>query len=350
MGSPSLLDLSFDQLRSLLAQRGVPGFRAQQIWHAIFRERAATYAAMSTLPKALRDEMQTILPWGLPSLAATVRSRDRNTAKLLLSLHDGEAVETVIMKYARGLTACISTQIGCRMACAFCATGQSGFVRDLTASEIICQVLCVVHYLEDVSPSRLVYMGMGEPLDNYESTLQSIRTLHDHHALGISARAITVSTVGIVPGILRLAKEGLPVTLAVSLHTVNSTLRDTLIPINHRYPVDDLLEACRTYTATTRRRLSFEVTLIDGLTDSETEATLLGKALQNMLCHVNLIPFNPIAGCPWKPSPSQRVVAFQRVLASMRIPVSVRHRRGGDIQAGCGQLRAQAPPAHTIKD
>lgn len=322
--------------------RGIPSFRAQQIWHAVFQERASAYASMTTLPKPLRDDLQMTLPWALPSLVTIVRSRDGNTAKLLLALHDGEAVETVVMKYLRGSTACISTQVGCRMACAFCATGQSGFVRDLTVSEIIGQVLCVLQHLEGGAPSRLVYMGMGEPLDNYDATLQSIRTLHDDRALGISARAITVSTVGIVPAILRLAKEGLPVTLAVSLHTVNSALRDSLIPINHRHPVDDLLEACRTYIAATRRRISFEVTLIDGLTDSEADANRLGKALQNMLCHVNLIPFNPTAGCPWKPSPPQRVVAFQRELASLRIPVSVRDRRGGDIQAGCGQLRGRA--------
>ena len=251
------------------------------------------------------------------------------------------------MEYDRRQTVCVSSQVGCALGCAFCATGQGGFVRDLRPAEIVDQVL----YFERASGARrdaatrraasnVVLMGMGEPLLNYDAVWQAIETWNDHQGLNLGARRITISTAGVVPGIQRLARESLQVGLAISLHAADDKLRDQLVPLNRRYPLSDLLAACREYIAQTGRRITI-VALIDRLNDDVAQAQQLARLLRGLECHVNLIPLNPSPGTASRPSPRHRVQAFQRALADQQIAVTVRLRRGVDIQAGCGQLRQQ---------
>ena len=343
MNNVRLLDLSFEDLIASLAKLDEPSFRATQIWHAVFKDLAPSYADMTTLPKSLRQRLESVIPWPHINTLQTLASSDGQTTKLLLQLEDGESVELVIMRYAKRNTACISTQVGCAMGCQFCATGQSGFRRDLTTPEIVGQVLTAARLLQSESEqlSNIVFMGMGEPLANYEATLRSIRTLNDPRGFSLGARSFTVSTVGIVPGIQRLSQENLQVNLAVSLHTADEALRNRLVPINQRYPVADIVRACRAYVEKTHRRVTFEVALIAGVNDSDSQARQVADVLRGVLCHVNIIPFNSIANSTWRASPSDRVQSFAHIIESAGFPVTIRQSRGADIQAGCGQLRAQ---------
>jgi 23S rRNA (adenine2503-C2)-methyltransferase len=339
MSRQGLLDLPFDWLRDLLVTEGLPAFRANQLWQGVFRDQVSSYEEITTLPKPLRRRLTTQIPWTPPRVLRLETSHDGDTSKLLLCLEDHETIETVIMRSSQRMTACVSTQVGCRMGCVFCATGRSGFVRNLTTAEIIEQVLAVRRQIGNASLSNIVYMGMGEPLDNYDATVCSIRILSDPRGLDLGIRNFTVSTVGVVPGIRRLASEGLQMTLAVSLHAAEDALRTLLVPANRRYPVAKLLDACQAYANQTHRRITFEITLIDGVNDSDVHAGQLAEAVRGMLCHVNLIPLNPISWSTWRPSPDLRVRSFADILAAKGVAVSIRKRRGVDIQAGCGQLR-----------
>ena len=343
MSSVHLLDLSFEDLTASLAEVDEPSFRATQIWRAVFKDLASSYADMTTLPKSLRQQLESIIPWPLIITLKTLASSDGQTTKLLLQLEDDETIELVVMRYAKRNTACISTQVGCGMGCQFCATGQSGFRRDLTTAEIVGQVLTAARLLQSNSErlSNIVFMGMGESLANYEATLRSIRTLNDPRGFSLGARSFTISTVGIVPGIERLSHENLQINLAVSLHSADEALRNRLVPINQRYPVADVIRACKRYVEKTHRRVTFEIALIDGVNDSDSQARQVADALRGVLCHVNIIPFNPIADSTWRASPSDRVQSFAHAIQSAGFPVTVRQSRGADIQAGCGQLRAQ---------
>lgn len=357
MNKTTLLDLSFDELLVVLAELEEPTFRATQIWRAVFKDLASSYAEMTTLSKTLRQRLDEALPWQGASILKTLPSSDHQTTKLLLQLHDKETIEAVVMRYAKRNTVCISTQVGCAMACKFCATGQAGFTRDLTTGEIVDQALVGARLLQDESEhlSNVVFMGMGEPMANYEATLKAIRILNDSRGFSLGARSFTVSTVGIVPGIRWLSDEKLQVNLAVSLHTADEALRSQLVPMNHRYSVAEIVRACRAYVRATHRRVTFEIALIAGVNDSDSHAKQVAEALHGVLCHINIIPFNPIAGSDWRPSPSDRVQAFAHVIESVGYPVTTRHSRGTEIQAGCGQLRAAAPsskadPASKTKD
>jgi len=343
MPEHTLLDLPHDALRDFLAALGERGYRAQQIWQAVYRDLAPSYDAMTTLPDRLRVELAERLPFARPIVEATQDSVDGRTTKTLLRLADGEAIEVVTMRYDERRTACISTQVGCAMGCAICATGRGGFVRDLSPGEIVGQVLHVAANVrtEGERLSHVVYMGMGEPFANYDASLGSIRILNDPRGLGLGARSFTVSTVGIVPGIERFADEGLQANLAVSLHAADDDLRDRLLPVNKTYPIDRLLAACRTYVEKTHRRITFEIALIDRINDAPSQAEQLAGRLRGLRCHVNLIPFNPVPGCAWGRSPEEQVARFASVLEASRIPVTVRVRRGVEIQAGCGQLRTE---------
>ena len=343
MNSVHLLELSFEDLIASLAKLDEPSFRATQIWRAVFKDLASSYSDMTTLSKSLRQRLESAIPWPRINTLQTLASSNGQTSKLLLQLEDGETVELVVMRYAKRNTACISTQVGCAMDCQFCATGQSGFRRDLTAAEIVGQVLTAARLLQSESErlSNIVFMGMGEPLANYEATLQSIRTLNDPQGFSLGARSFTISTVGIVPGIRRLSQENLQVNLAVSLHTVDEALRNRLVPINQRYPVADIVRVCRAYVEKTHRRVTFEIALIAGVNDSDSQARQVADALRGVLCHVNIIPFNPIANSSWRPSLSDRVQSFAHIIESAGFPVTIRQSRGADIQAACGQLRAQ---------
>lgn len=343
MNRPGLLDLSFEDLLASLAALDEPSFRATQIWRGVFKDLAPTYADVTTLPKSLREKLESVVPWSSFETLKTMASSDGQTTKLLLQLKDGETIELVVMRYAKRNTACISTQVGCAMGCKFCATGQSGFRRDLTTAEIVGQVLAAARLLQSESKhiSNVVLMGMGEPLANYEATLQSIRVLNDPRGFSLGARSFTVSTVGIVPGIRRLSQENLQVNLAVSLHTADEALRNQLVPMNRRYSVAGIVQACRAYVRATHRRVTFEVALIGGVNDSDDQARQVAEALRGLLCHVNIIPFNPIVGSAWCSSPNARVQSFAHIIESAGFPVTIRQSRGTDIQAGCGQLREQ---------
>lgn len=336
-----LTDLSYEQLISWFSEQGEPSFRAQQLFTWIYRELVFAFAAMTNLPLALRqkwDDLAIIQPL-LP--LETLTSTDGLTTKVLLQLQDGETIESVLMHYEGRHTVCLSTQVGCALGCLFCATGQSGFRRNLSSGEIVGQVLYFAQQLREqgAAVTNVVFMGMGEPLANYEATLQAIRILNDHRGFNLGARRFTISTVGLVPGIRRLAQEELSMGLAVSLHAANNALRDRLVPINKRYPLADLITACQEYVQRTGRRVSFEYALIHGVNDDPKQARELGRLLRGLLCHVNLIPLNPTRECAYQPSTRERVFAFRRELNRMGIANTVRLGRGIDIQAGCGQLR-----------
>jgi len=343
MPEATLLDLPLDALRERMVESGEPAYRAGQIWQAVYRDLVISYDEITTLPTRVRHELKERLPLRLPMAEDAQESADRRTRKTLLLLADGERVETVSMNYDDRRTVCASTQVGCAMGCHICATGRSGFTRDLTPGEIAAQVLHVARDLkrEGGRLTNVVYMGMGEPFANYDATLASIRTLNDTRGFGLGARSFTVSTVGIVPGIERFAREGLQANLAVSLHAANDALRERLLPINRTHPIGPLIRACRQYVERTNRRITFEVALIDGINDSPTHARELADLLRGLLCHVNLIPFNPVPGIGWRRSPGERVDEFAKVLERRGVPVTIRVSRGVEIRAGCGQLRAE---------
>jgi 23S rRNA (adenine2503-C2)-methyltransferase len=295
---------------------------------------------MTDLPAALRDRLEAALP---PALAerSTMVGDGGDTVKWLFELTDGSRVETVLMAYPDRVTACVSTQAGCAMACQFCATGQAGFTRQLSAGEIVEQVVAATRAARPRRLSNVVFMGMGEPLANYDRTWAAIERIHGD--LGLSARHLTVSTVGIVPGIRRLAAEPLPVNLAVSLHAANDALRDELVPVNRRYPLEVLSGACADYVAATRRRLSVEWALIDGVNDRASDADELAAFVRPLGAHVNLIPLNPTPGYPVRGTPPERVQAFAEALGALGVNATVRATRGADIDAACGQLASPGP-------
>ncbi len=335
----SRYDLTLPGLAALLA--GETEYRTRQVWEGLYR-RGVGPDELTTLPKALRSRLG-----GEPALAAALAPEGRTaadggaTVKWLWRLGDGRRVETVLMHYRERTTVCVSTQAGCAMACGFCATGQAGFERNLTTGEIVEQV---VRARSEAAAdgrrlSNVVFMGMGEPLANYDRVWEAVGRLHAD--MGLSARHLTISTVGIVPGIRRLAGEGLPVNLAVSLHAANDTLRDELVPINRRYPLGVLLDACRAYVAAKNRRLSFEWALIDGVNDRDLDAEQLAGLARPLAAHVNLIPLNPTPGYPTRGTPPAGVRAFREALAARGVNATVRSTRGNDIAAACGQLAAR---------
>ena len=334
----SRYDLDRDALGARL--EGEPGYRVDQLWQGLY-EQAAPIEELTTLPKALRARLATELPTALTPVAESV-SDDGDTVKWLWALADGATIETVLMHYPDRSTVCVSTQAGCAMACGFCATGQAGFDRNLGTGEIVEQVMWAIQKARTAEPARrvsnVVFMGMGEPLANYDRLWPAVERLHG--AVGLSARHLTVSTVGIIPGIRRLAAEALPVNLAVSLHAANDELRDQLVPINRRYPLRDLAEACDAYLVAKNRRLSFEWALIDGVNDRASDARELAAYARARRAHINLIPLNPTPGYPTRGTPPERVRAFRDLLEDLGANATVRRNRGTDIDAACGQLRA----------
>jgi len=339
----SLYDLTRAELATVLADE--PAYRTAQVWDGLYAQ-LRPLEDVSNVPAAIRSSLAADHP---TALRERVRSTtpDERTVKWLWELTDGAAIETVLMHYDDRSTVCVSTQAGCAMACGFCATGQAGFERHLTTGEIVEQVVRAAWAARPRRVSNVVFMGMGEPLANYDATWGAVERLHGD--VGISARHLTVSTVGIVPGIRRLTAAGLPVNLAVSLHAADDALRDELVPINRRYPLDVLAEVCAEYVATTRRRLSFEWALIDGVNDRDVDARQLAAYARPLRAHVNLIPLNPTPGYATRGSPADRVAAFRDQLVALGVNATVRQNRGTDIDAACGQLRAShevavAPP------
>lgn len=337
---PFLLNLSSTELKELLGDWGEPTYRAKQVESWLYNQYVADTQAMTNLPKSLRQRLLENCLIDPLTPAVVVDSSDGYTQKALFALPDGRQIETVLMRYDTRQTLCISTQAGCAMACPFCATGQMGFMRNLTAGEIVAQVLYYARQLsgENKRVTNIVFMGMGEPLANYAETWRAVRRLNDPQGFNLGARHLTISTVGLVPAIRRMSKEAEQVGLAVSLHAPNDALRDTIVPINRRYPLAMLMGAIRDYISTTHRRVTFEYALMDNLNDSDAHADQFAQLVQGLLCHINLIPLNPTPNSPWSGSPDERVYAFRDRLQSAGISTTVRLRRGIDIAAGCGQL------------
>lgn len=345
----NLYELTQPQLADLVDGWGEPRFRAKQIWTWLYEKRISTFDAMTNLPKDLRLRLQAQTVLGQLQLVTEQTSHD-GTVKRLYRLHDGQLIESVLMPYDDDRrTACISTQAGCAMGCVFCATGQMGFARHLTSTEIFEQALWFGRDLEAVGDrlSNVVLMGMGEPFHNYDNSLIAIRRLMDD--LGIGARHITVSTVGLVPQIRRFSDEGLQVKLAISLHAATDSERLALLPVNKRWPLSELMDACREYIDKTGRRVTFEWASIQGENDTPEQARALGLLLKGMMCHVNIIPLNPTGGYHHSPSGIDRVNQFIAILAEYGVSATVRVRRGIDIAAGCGQLKAAVIKPGSIK-
>lgn len=330
-----------EEFAALLA--GEPRYRLDQVWDGLYTK-LADPTAISNVPKALRERLAIELPTSLTEVTRQVNDNG-DTIKYLWQLHDGSRIETVLMVYPDRVTVCVSSQAGCAMGCGFCATGQAGFTRQLTVGEIVEQVVVAAREARamDRRLANVVFMGMGEPMANEGAVWGSVERLHG--AIGLSARHITISTVGLIPGIRKLTERALPVNLAVSLHAANDTLRDELVPINKRYPLDDLMSACGDYLKAKGRRLSFEWAMIEGVNDRDSDAVELAKLCRRfrLPAHVNLIPLNPTPGYPTIGSSKTRVAQFHTRLIELGVNATVRRNRGTDIDAACGQLAAGQP-------
>lgn len=330
--------LSYEELENRLLSMGEERFRARQIYGWLHKKLASGYDEMLNVPKSLREALKEQYSFQPLEIVDMKESKIDGTRKYLFCLEDGNMIESMWMQYRHGNTVCISSQAGCRMGCRFCASGIGGLMRNLTAAEMLDQV-CRIQVQTGERVSNIVVMGSGEPLDNYEETIRFLHRASDKDGLHISQRSITISTCGIVPGIRRLAKEGLQVTLALSLHAPNDRLRKELMPIAARYPLPEVLAACREYFEATGRRLTFEYSLIRGVNDSLEQARQLAVLIKDMHGHVNLIPINPVKERRYMQPRCQNIMAFKACLEKNGIAVTIRREMGRDIDGACGQLR-----------
>ena len=333
-----LAELDRPALEHALAQAGGERFRARQVLRWLYRRGVTDVAAMTDLPRGLRAKIADAFTLTTPVVAGRERSTD-GTEKFLLRLADGRQIETVFIPDTPAMTFCVSTQVGCAMACAFCLTGKMGFVRNLTAGEIVGQVRVLVEAL-DMRDRRfnIVLMGMGEPLHNYDETMKALRILTDEHGLAVPPRRITLSTVGLLPALERLAREPIIPNLAISLHAPTDLQRGELVPINRQYGLADIIAACRRFPLRPRSRMTFEYVLLAGVNDSPADARRLATLLAPVKSKVNLIPLNAAAGIPFERPSDAATSRFARILADHHVTVSVRRSRGRDIRAACGQL------------
>lgn len=329
--------LYYPELEKLIVDNGFPKFRAKQIWGWL-NKGVESFAEMKNLPKNIIDFLRESSYISVANIEKKLVSRYDKTVKYLFMLNDGEFVETVVMNYHHGYSICVSTQVGCKMGCTFCATGKSGFSRSLTASEILAQIESAQKDL-NVRISNIVLMGMGEPLDNFDNVIRFLKLVSNEDGLNIGMRHITLSTCGIVPRIYELAEFNFGLTLSVSLHAPDNETRSKTMPINNRYPIEQLIKACRDYFDKTGRRVSFEYAMIDGVNDSDLNAEKLGTLLKGLNCHVNLIPVNSVKGSEYKKSRVDRQQAFVNILKKYSITATVRRTLGSDINASCGQLK-----------
>lgn len=341
-----IYDLDLDEITNLLKEWNEPAYRAKQIWQGLYQHFYSSPEQFTNLPKSLREKIGPLFVSPIkPKLY--LDSSDGQTRKTLFELQDGQVIEAVLMKYdpdtfkGRGRrTLCISTQAGCAMGCVFCATGQMGFKRHLSSGEIIAQVMYYARMLKEQNEvvTNIVLMGMGEPFHNYNNTMEAIDRLNDPDGYKFGARRFTVSTVGLVPMIRRFADEKRQVNLAISLHAADDQSRVSMLPINKKYKIEDVIEACRYYIAQTGRRVTFEWALIHEVNDTPEVAQKLASRLKGLLCHVNAIPLNPTAGFEGHATDRQRAALFKETLEQAGVPCTIRMKRGIDIQAGCGQL------------
>lgn len=336
----ALQGLFLDELQALCKEAGQPAFRGRQLWQWLQVQGATDWEQMGNLPRALKE---TLAETHTPSPAKILQESGApgGTRKWLVGLDDGEAIETVLIPARDRNTVCVSTQVGCRMGCVFCASAKCGFARGLSAGEIVAQVQFVAAALGK-RPDNVVYMGMGEPFDNYDEVLKSVRILHHPDGLNVGARRITLSTSGVIPGIRRLAGEGLQVELSVSLHAPNPGLRRTLMPIENKYPMDELLRECAAYTAATKRHITFEYTLVKGVNDALADAEELASRLRRFPCRVNLIPLSPVEEFEGEAPPLAAMEAFLRVLEKRGLEGTLRESKGQNVDAACGQLRRRS--------
>lgn len=340
----NLYNLSYEAMHAHLKKVGGTTYHGDLVWHYLYRQEVQSVDAMHTLRQDIRESLQQTAYVAPLKTSLATDSGDGFTRKYLLECSDGQLIETVQMAFKGRWTACVSTQVGCAMGCVFCATGQMGFTRHLTAGEIVAQVLYVNHHLRQQGTRlrNIVLMGMGEPLHNYDATLTAVDILINHKGLAIAPKHITLSTVGVVPGIIRLADEQRAIRLAVSLHGATDEERRKLVPLAHRWPLGKLIDACKYYTVKRNRNIFFEWTLIEGENDQPEQAHALGNLLKEVNSHINLIPLNPTHGYGGQPTKRPSVKTFQAILTSYGIPSTVRQRRGIDIAAGCGQLKHEA--------
>lgn len=340
----SLFDLSYPEAEGLVADWGEPSYRADQLWNGLYEHYYQRADQLTVFPLELRSRLAEEYHFHTMVQEREILSEDGTTQKVLFRLEDDQAIETVLMLYDDRRTLCISSQAGCAMGCDFCATGQMGFRRHLTAGEIVEQVVFFARELskKDDRLTNIVFMGMGEPFHNYQQVMEAVEILTHPEGLNFGARRITISTVGVVPGIEKFTRENTQVNLAVSLHAVDNRLRSRMMPINKKYPVEDLMNAVREYLEVTNRRVTFEWALIAGVNDSQDQANKLADWLEDMLAHVNLIPLNPTQKYAGVPTEHDQARRFQDVLLSRGIPCTIRLRRGIEIQAGCGQLASES--------
>lgn len=339
---PFVYDYGTEDWTDWLRSKGYPNFRAKQIMNWLYTNRVSSFDEMTNLPKTIREELAEQFTFDTLDTITTQTSQD-GTVKFLFGLWDKNAIETVIMRHEYGVSVCVTTQVGCRIGCTFCASTLGGLKRNLTAGEIVAQVVKAQQHLDQTSErvKSVVIMGSGEPFENYDPTIQFVRIINEASGLHIGQRHITVSTSGVVPNIYRFADEDWQVRLAISLHAPNQELRSQLMPINRRFPLKDLMTACWYYLQKTGRRLTFEYALIGEKNDQDEHAHELGKLLSGMNCLVNLIPVNFVPERNFVRTPRKQIFAFQRILESYHVATTIRREQGHDIDAACGQLRAK---------
>ncbi len=331
----NLRDLYLSEIEDELLKMGEKKYRAKQIFAWLYRG-VTSFEEMTDLPKDLIEKLKANYELNCTKIAKFQKSKD-GTIKYLIELNDGNAIESVLMKYKYGNTACLSNQIGCKMGCNFCASAGIGFVRNLTPGEIISQILEIERHSGE-RISNIVFMGIGEPLDNYDNVIKAIRLINDPKGLNIGARHISISTCGLIPNIKRLAEENIQCNLCISLHSSRDDVRTSMMPVNKKYPISELIVACKEYIEKTNRRITFEYALVDGVNDSLDDANHLAKLLRGMLCHVNLIPVNKIKDGIYEKSSTEKILAFRDFLNDKGIVATVRRELGSDIDAACGQL------------
>ena len=340
MEKQDIRSMYLTELEEMLGELGQPKFRAAQLYRWL-QSGETDFDSMTNIPLSLRNELKEKTYIADVKIVRKFKSRLDETVKYVYELYDGEYIESVLMKYEHGYTVCISTQVGCRMGCSFCASGIAGLTRNLTASEMLAQITAAGRD-NGIRVSNIVMMGMGEPLDNLDNSVRFLRLVSDDKGLNIGLRHISLSTSGVVSGIKRLKEYNFPITLSISLHAPNDEIRSSIMKVNRKWNIEELLKACKEYQAVTTRRISFEYALIDGVNDSDECAAELAKRLKGIMCHVNLIPANPVKENSFKKPDKNKIIHFRDLLIKKGVNATVRRTLGADIDASCGQLRKRA--------